>query len=144
MNSKTFGNALIFSILLGAGSVSAVPFSDTVDCGDVGLCGKLYEGNVYEYQHDLTGLGIPDSALVTDASIAITFQDDDTASDFSKHIFFYGWDYREEVSVSFDAGTQTWDVGGGGDIIPEYDTSKYLFGFTLDISAINDDGILGV
>ena len=136
-------SAFLFG-LLGAGTVFATPFSNTVDCDDAGLCAKMTEGNVYSFQHDLTGLGIPGSALATDASIGITFKDDDSASDDFGHIFIYGWDYREEVSVSFDSGAETWDVGGGGDIIPDLNTSEHLFDFSLDISAINDDGILNV
>lgn len=126
-------------------SATVVPFSDTLTASQIGLSGKLYEHNTYSYQHDLSYLGIPPNKVL-DATITMTFKDDGGASDSSGSKFWglIQWDYREEVSVSFDSGSQIWDINGGADIIPNKDTTPWDFDFNLNVSSINDDGILDV
>lgn len=121
-------------------------FSDTVGCGDLGVCGsKIYEHTSFNYQHDLTDLGIGDTHEVLDASFSIIFRDDDNASDFYGWAFFLPRDYRENVIASFDSGEDTWDVSGGlGEIISWGNTSDHDFNMDINIDLLNDDGILDV
>ena len=135
--------------VLGAGSLMATPFSNTVSCADTsfgGSCLLVEDGGPYSYSHNL-GLDIPGVDTVTSATFTVTFRDDGSASD-DVRAKWWEWsahDYREDVVVTLDGAT-VWDINGSGDdIIPWGDLSNNLFTYSFDISSLlNDDSVLDV
>ena len=88
-------------------------YIETADYITVGNCTNI------EYTHDLNagpdGLDVPNTHRVTDATLALTFGDDDS----DDHGWFFGYyDYREFVKLAYDG--VTWfditDVSNGHDV----------------------------
>ncbi|MDI9433028.1 MAG: PEP-CTERM sorting domain-containing protein [Planctomycetota bacterium] len=145
---KKFSIALVVACLMAltAGTVSAdvwrgteYDFVDVIDYwtwdGEPG--GNfdtvlITENNPLEYQHDITGYGVPGEWLVTEAWLELDF-----TNDFSDS-YWYGvivkWDHREYVEMVFD-GSEWHDIG-------EVDDAYYEV--VVGIEWLNDDGILDV
>jgi len=144
--------ATLAAAIFVTGSAVAVPFSNTVSCSDVtdawGSC-LLREdsGAPYSYQHNLGVTG-----PFSNATFSITFRDDQNATDtyFEESVFEQfgnnaSHDYREDVTVTFDGGSGSWDISGDGDdIIDDSFQGNVTFDYSGDISAWLSGGVLDV
>lgn len=137
---------LSVALLSTAAQSATFNFTDTVSCADgapVNCETRLLEGQSYTYYHDLAEFGVP-SNQVTEATFNITFMDDGNASDSHGSVWIYQWDFRESMHIDFDAGTASWDINGGGDIIAAHDTTPTDFSWSVDIAPLLNDGWLEV
>ncbi len=148
---KKFSIAIVVACLMAltAGTVSADPvvnFSQFLDFragGDPGNPANhpfgifIVQGQPFTYQHDVLNavpsIDIGAGHYVTDATLKLYFYDEDTDG-----IGNYEW-----VTVNFNGGAGTWNIGTYGDGSDDVDWATYPF--AVDVAWINgNNGILAV